>query len=321
MKFYRKYLLIFVLALLAGICLHSLLFFVNLGVPMEQERYVDEWLAKKDAYASSISGRKIIFISGSNTLFGVDTQQIENTLGIPTINYGVHASLFYYTLKRAKEHLAAGDIVILPLEYPYYTWHHDVFDPELSAYLLGYAPSELANLYLSDKLKFIAQQNTKDLATFAYQQIIPAAKNESAYSSQYLNTNGDMTNNHMENKLSDSALQAKSSKAVFKETPLTADAKAELTDFINYCHTNNITIYATWPNFLWNAKEFNGKDLDGIYNIEKFYHEHNVEILGHYTDCLYDVNLFYNTNYHLNDEGKRIHTDYLINLLKEKLPQ
>ena len=282
---------------------------------------MDEWLAKKDAYASSISGRKIMFISGSNTLFGVDTQQIEKALGIPTVNYGTHASLYYYTLHRAQKHLHNGDIVILPLEYPYYDWHHDAFDPELSAYLLGYAPAEITKLHLSDKLKFIAQLHTKDLAKFAYQRIIPPAPKKSTYSSQYLNTNGDMTNNHIENRLSDSALMAKISHPVFKEPPLTADAKAELIDFINYCQANNITVYATWPNFLWPTKEFNGADLDGIHSIEEFYHEHNVEILGKYTDCLYDVNLFYDTPYHLNEEGKRIHTNYLINLLKNKLPK
>ncbi|MBQ1417510.1 MAG: hypothetical protein IIY91_09450, partial [Selenomonas sp.] len=82
---------------------------------------------------------------------------------------------------------------------------------------------------------------------------------------------------------------------------------------------NGIKVYATWPNYLWKEKEFTGKDLDGIHAIEKFYHEHDVEILGNYTDCLYDAELFYDTIYHLNEEGKRIHTDYLIELLKEKL--
>ena len=169
-------------------------------------------------------------------------------------------------------------------------------------------------------LKFTAQQNTIDLAKFAFHRIVPPIKIESGYSSQYLNTNGDMTNNHIEKSYAPSSLKAKIGKEVFKEPPITVDAKSQLTDFINYCQQSNIIIYAAWPNYLWKEKEFSGKDLDGIHAIESFYRDHNVEILGNYNDCLYDAELFYDTIYHLNEEGKRIHTDYLIQLLKEKLP-
>lgn len=288
---------------------------------MEQERYLDEWLYKKDTYANSISGEKIMFISGSNTLFGVDTERIEKTLDTPTVNYGVHAGLSYYNLDRAKKHLKTGDIVILPLEYSYYTWHHDIFEKAFSTYLIGYASTEIKKLTISDKLKFIAQQSTKDLVKFTYHRIIPPPRTEGAYSSHYLNTNGDMTNNHMDKKLTDNALQSKISNTVFSEQPLTTDAKEELSSFIAYCHDNDITIYAAWPNYLWRDKEFTDKDLEGVHAIEDFYHSQNIEILGNYTDCLYDADLFYDTTYHLNEEGKRIHTDYLINLLKDKLPQ
>ena len=261
-----------------------------------------------------------MFISGSNTLFGVDTERIEKALKIPTVNYGVHAGLFYYNLDRAKKHLKPGDIIILPLEYSYYTWHHDIFGEEFSAYIIGYDSTAIKKLTIFDMLKFTAQQNTIDLAKFTFHRIVPPIRIESGYSSQYLNTNGDMTNNHIEKSYAPSSLKAKIGKDVFKEPPLTVDAKSQLTDFINYCQQNNIIIYAAWPNYLWKEKEFSGKDLDGIHAIEKFYRDHNVEILGNYTDCLYDAELFYDGTYHLNEEGKRIHTDYLIQLLKEKLP-
>ena len=296
-----------------------MLFWANFGVPMEQERYLNEWLVKKDAYANSCTGRKIMFISGSNTLFGVDANLIEKSLGICTVNYGTHAALRFYNLERGKKHLRAGDIVILPLEYQFYTWNHDEFDSELGSYLLGYDKSEIEKFSVIDKLKFIVQQNTKDLAKFAYQRIRQPAKNEGEYSSQYLNINGDMTNNHVDKKLPDSALQSKIGNTVFDSQPVSVDAENELTSFINYCQKNNITVYAAWPNFLWRNNEFTGNDLEGIRSIEAFYKSQNVEILGNYDDCLYDVDLFYDTSYHLNEKGKRIHTEYLIQLLKEKL--
>lgn len=319
MNFHRKYLLIFSIALCAGLLIHLLLFWINLGIPMEQERYIQEWLAKKDAYASSIEGRKLLFISGSNSLFGVDTRRIEQELGIPAVNFSTNATMRYYTFKRAQKHLHPGDIVILPLEYPYYTWHHDRFETEQALYLLGYDPSEIQSLPPYDQMKLISQISTRDLVKITWQRIMPPARVEGEYSSQYLNTNGDMTNNSKDKKLPNSALQSKINPKVFTEPPLTADAQQELESFISYCHEKNITVYAAWPNYLWREKSFAGEDLAGIHAIESFYQSHHVEIIGSYTDCLYDSDMFYDTNYHLNEEGKRLHTDYLIRLLRNKI--
>ena len=317
--FHKKCLFIFSVAFIVGLLVHLSLFWVNLGVPMEQERYLNEWLVKKDTYAASIKEPKIIFVSGSSTLFGIDTERIEHELTIPTVNFGVNASLFYYTLKRAQKHLQAGDIVILPLEYPYYTWHHDIFDPEPTCYYLGYDADEIRSLSLSGKMKFISQISTKSLLKFTCQRILTSNHIEGGYSSKYLNINGDMTNNHTDKKMSNSVLQSKINHSVFTEPPLTDDARHELATFINYCHDNNITVYAAWPSYLWKEKKFDGADLAGVNEIENFYRTMNVEILGSYTDCLYDIDMFYDTNYHLNEDGKRIHTDYIIDLLRKKM--
>ena len=102
MKFYSKYLLIFAIALVTGFIFHLALFYFNLGIPNAQEKYLNDWYEKKDAYSSSITGKKIMFISGSNTLFGVDTEKIEKEFGIPTVNYGTNVAMSYYTLHRAK---------------------------------------------------------------------------------------------------------------------------------------------------------------------------------------------------------------------------
>ena len=322
MKFYRKYLVIFTLAILVGLTLHLTLFYVNLGIPNQAARNNNGWLQIKDTYAQSINSPKLVFISGSNTLFGVDTERLEHELSIPTVNYGVNAGLLFYNLHRALPHLHSGDTVILPLEYSFYTYKCIPVETGYAQYITGYDISTFKALPLSIKISIISQLTTRELLKAAYHQLKPPpVDNNNGYDSKYLNANGDMTNNLVAKKTSANVLKGKLNDTVFKNAPVTADAQEELTSFIDYCHTNNITVYAAWPNCLWKEKEFTGKDLDGIHAIEKFYHDHNVEILGNYTDCLYDAELFYDSEYHLNEEGKRIHTDYLINLLKDKLPQ
>ena len=319
MKFYCKYLLIFVAALITGFIFHLALFYFNLGTPNAQEKYLNEWFEKKDAYAGSINGKKLFFISGSNTLFGVDTEKIEQSLHISTVNYGTHVGVKYYTLHRAKKYIHSGDIVILPLEYSFYIYHNNNIEREYALYILGYDKAFFSNLTLYQKFIFISQTDTIDLLKLAVRKYFPKAPNDSAYDAKYLNTNGDMTNYSTKKQMTCEYMLTLIPDRVFKEAPLTPDSKEELTNFINYCHNNNITLYSAWPNYLWRDKAFSENDLESIHTIEKFYREHNVEILGDYTDCLYDADLFYDSTYHLNADGKRIHTEYLIQLLRDKV--
>lgn len=319
MKFYSKYLLIFVTALVAGLTFHLALFYFNLGSPNAQEKYLNEWFEKKDAYANSIAGKKIMFISGSNTLFGVDTEKIEKEFGIPTVNYGTHGGLSYYTLHRAKKHLHSGDIAILPLEYAFYIYHKDDSEIEFINYILGYDPTFFNNYSLKSKLLFISHSNTKELLKMSTKKFYPESPSNSPYDAKHLNSNGDMTYYSAKQQKTNDQMLTLISDKVFGEPPLTPDSKEELANFINFCHENNITLYVAWPNYLWKKKAFSGDDLEGVRTIEKFYRENHVEILGDYTDCLYGAGLFYDTRYHLNAEGKRIHTEYLINLLRDKV--
>lgn len=91
MKVYSKYLIIFSLTFLLCSLLHIGLFYYNLGKPEPSIEQLNQRFLKKDNYAKSIKERKIMFISGSNTLFGVDTEKLEHALHIPVVNYGIHA--------------------------------------------------------------------------------------------------------------------------------------------------------------------------------------------------------------------------------------
>ena len=78
----------------------------------------------KDKYADSIKTKKIVFSSGSNTLYGLNTIEIEKNIGIKSVNLAIHAGLQTdYILYRTKKVLKPGDIVVLPFEYQMLTWN------------------------------------------------------------------------------------------------------------------------------------------------------------------------------------------------------
>ena len=113
---YKKF--IFQLLLFSGlgwICLHVCVYF--LCRPKEWF-WIYNTIRVKENIAHNIHGKKIVFVGGSATLFGIRTEDIEKELKIPTINYGVHAALeIDYILDRVKNILNPGDVVILSLEY------------------------------------------------------------------------------------------------------------------------------------------------------------------------------------------------------------
>ena len=319
MNQYKSCLIVFVGATLAFLFFHVFLFYVNLGVPIEQDRYLQSRLEIKDNYAQSIAGRKIMIIAGSNAIFGIDAAQIEKTLKIPTVNYGVNAGLGYYLFERAKKNLKKGDIVILPLEYRYYESHKNVFENELAIYLTGYDKEYINNsLSFLDKINLITQLRTRDLLRFSYQQIVPPNGEKQRGSREKLDINGDILTNKIEDKKTDEELYAQVKDKVFSDLPLTDDADQKLSDFITWCKANNITVYATWPSYLCHNKVFSESDIEGINEIESFYQKHDVQILGNYSDFLYDVDWFYDTIYHLNERGKQKRTEHLLDLLRDK---
>lgn len=124
----------------------------------------------------------------------------------------------------------------------------------------------------------------------------------------------------VENKKTNEQLMQTIKNTVFVEDEVPCkEFKKEMENFIKYCNEHNIKIYATWPAYLYDKKEFSNPDLEKINNIEEYYNSKNIKVLGNYTDSIYDINLFYDSYYHLNEEGKSIRTKYLINLIKEEI--
>jgi len=62
----------------------------------------------------SITEPKLILVGNSNVAFGIDSSILEESLGMPVVNLGLHGALgnmFHYNM--AKENIRQGDIVVL----------------------------------------------------------------------------------------------------------------------------------------------------------------------------------------------------------------
>lgn len=64
--------------------------------------------------------RHVIVVSGSNTLYSVNSPVLERELGWPVTNFGQHWGVALYAAERLAAVLRPGDVVLAPLEYETY---------------------------------------------------------------------------------------------------------------------------------------------------------------------------------------------------------
>lgn len=322
MRRYRNYLLYVGSIVLFCFALYPALFYLQLGAPTESSRYIQEWFNVKMRYAQRAQGPKLVFVSGSNTLFGIDTAELEARLGLPALNLGSHAGLgLRYILRQARQAVGEGDIVVLPLEYEQYEpgkWEEALVD-----YIAARDPAYFKELSAADKLECMFAMPPKRLLRGVKARFVPDARHEdSAYDSRYLNANGDMTNNAYAKRTPAAVLRAGRRDAVFAAAACPdREAAREISAFIAFCRARGARVLAAYPSFLYKDKAFRGADLERVQEIAAFYATAEVPVLGDYAEFLYDADDFYDTAYHLNDRGKGKRTRQLLSYLRPYVAQ
>lgn len=116
MKRFVLHIVLFLL-LLSGVIAISLLFIPNNKIPD------NSLFASYDKHQRllSITEPKIILVGGSNLPFGVKSKVIEDSLGMPVVNMGLHAGLgMNFILSEVEKDIRQGDVVVVSLEYHHY---------------------------------------------------------------------------------------------------------------------------------------------------------------------------------------------------------
>lgn len=304
---YRKFIItfLFIFVFLFFIA-YPVAFFMILSRPTNTEINLERLWQYKENIAHSISQPKIVFAAGSSVLHGIDTERISRELHIPTVNMGTYAATTTYFMDRIKLSLRSGDILVLPIEYSIYTHrymsdmgtgfiisqHKDFFYDQSIAWQIG----TVYNLGINNILH-IAKM------VFISDDIELNCPNDR------MNTNGDV--NIIRVKKKDVPIPV----SAFDNMEIEPYNIHKLEELISYCSQNNIKVYATWPPFLCPNGEFDGNDRVQIESLKRFYSDHNVEIIGNYTDFLYKQEDMFDTKYHLNDIGRDKYTTKLIEYL------
>ena len=94
----------------------SVAMYVVLSEPVYNETYSAALIDKMERLKTT-EGRKIVVIGGSSVAFGLDSELMQQYVGLPVVNFGLYAALgSLLMLDLAEEYINEGDVVIFAPE-------------------------------------------------------------------------------------------------------------------------------------------------------------------------------------------------------------
>lgn len=333
---HKKLVTLYVALVLSWISLYLLLFHAQFGSPIRAEVWVREVYIVKSHISDRTPGPRIVIISGSNALFGMDSHLMEKRLGCRTINLSLHAGLpLEYLFTRNQRNLKSGDVVIMPLEYEYFIWGQPYTDWFINQ-VVAWDPDYYWDLGLVNKYRFIVafsparvvghlvrKATRKRRPLVSEKSVIARVESnwesgrytqDPIYSSDNIDRRGDVVNRGT--RTGNTGEGYRIDRADFE---LSAYAEKQLSDFATYCSKRGIALFVTWPP----APRSQGMDLTSpivkanVQKIADFLRWHGVAVIGSPTDFLFDPR-FFSDKYHLTQQGAKLRTERLIALLRKE---
>lgn len=310
---------------------------VLIDAPISAEYWVAEMITIKREIVRKYSGKdKIIIAGGSSTLFGFDTEELSRQLKIPVINFGLHAQLkLDKILYEVNELAEKGDVIVLALEPSYYVchdrltpwqvgnviaWDHNAWERMsfqnkielvslVTPSMLGeMVAAEIQKNFYSNKIaaRLEAQENSSVLLKFQ-NRVNPATFKYSAF---HLNSHGDMLS-AAGSKYKGAGWDQNQPNHVCKEV---AD---QLATFIERMKGNGSRVYFANTPYIASAE---GSDLARNAELE-FLKEFKAIgcFIDNRVDLIFDRKYFFNSNMHLNVDGKAARTTLFIDAFRKRM--
>jgi len=287
--------------------------YIQIGNPSQRSKWLYEVYALKEDHAQSIHGRKIVIVSGSNALFGINSKMIEDQFNMPVVNDAVNAGLgMPYILYRSKKILKKGDVAILPLEYQMYQ-KEDEHSMTYIDYVIARDPEYFSTLNIIDQLKLIMSIGFMRTFQGLIAPFHQLKKTSGIYGIQNVNVRGDQINTESSKM---TTRQRKQRDAFQPEKIKSSDLSDEfihyMNDYISWARLHCIRLIFMPPGYMAFDYYKSEKYVKFLDNIKKYYQDANAIYLGKPEDYMYEKKYHYNSVYHLNDVGVTKRTNQII---------
>ena len=257
---------------------------------------------------------KIVIVGGSSVAFGVNSQMIEENLGIPAVNFGLYGPLgTAIMMDLTRGHINEGDIVVLAPETDHQT---------MSLYFNGEAMWDASDSDYTMLFKVQSRDWGEMLGsfwTYAQQKLqfyrYGKPQPDGIYGHDSFNEYGDidyLRDEHVSNDWFNPDVLVDLDTSIIDR-----DYIDHVNEYIDYCEKCGATVYFSWPPMNRLAIP---QDLNGILEFATFVRENfHCPLISNITDYIMDAVYFYDTNYHMTDVGTIEHTARLIRDLQNVL--
>lgn len=266
-------------------------------------------------------GHRIIIDSGSNSKYAIDGKILEKEFNIQSINISDNAGFpLKQKLLRIKKYSNANDIVILPLEWQYYS--REEVGMEFKKRLLGNlnyyynfnsAIEELNQIFNTPFIDYV--NNIKVKYNLYRKQSMYLERNIIKFNE---NDRGTLTNNNKFNI--DMSCDKYILSQQLKNGFYLSDVFKKNIQIIKQLQKRNIHVVFTWPtvvgdNCYSEAYKLTFEKL--VVEIKNYLEANKIPIIGNIYDNKFLSKDRRDTYYHVNNNAKEIRTKQLINSIKQ----
>lgn len=293
--------------------------FLLMTLPLDDtysETFVAE-LSHKFDRLTSIDEPKVIVIGGSSAAFGIDSEALEEHLGMPVVNFGLYATLgTKLMMDLSKANIGEGDIIILSPEMNaqtlslYFnaktTWQAMEGDAKMLRYIAPSDLSAMAGAYYDYGITKL--QYKKDGI-----RLSPSG----VYRRDSFDEYGDISYERPKNVLNGSTgLAYDTTNMIDLDKSIVSD---EFIDYVNeytaWCEKRGATVYFSFCPMNEEAFVMECDSEARIAFFDYLARALSCKVINSPFETTYASGYFYDTNFHLNDAGVTAHTKSLLSAI------
>lgn len=297
----------------------------------ENKQVVGEWWLVnayqfKGIVSDHISTKKIMVVSGSNSLFSIDSKILSEKTNMPVVNLATHAGLdINYHFFIIKKHMKHGDIVVMPLEYEYYTSNGKPTDWFVNN-MTGWGHDYISTLNIYEYIKFLTSitprrlidglaatdKNYVDSIEKVQERIVKNDGNYYGYNYKSFTQSGDI-NFKSNSKTVYERIENGSFDYFSNINKISPYALKKIKEIKEFVERNGGDLVLTWPVTMRNPSFDTSKKetIDNLANIKRMLAMNNISIYCSPSISNIGNQLFIDSQYHTNGYGAFVRSSLL----------
>jgi len=318
-----RYFIYFFLGLFFAFGVWAFLLYSVAHRPTKTSQWIHDAYEKKEQLAANIKEKKIVIVAGSNALFGINSKLLQEALKMPVLNGSVNAGIeLPCILEMAKPLLRDGDIILMPLEYPMYSYDGTP-GIQMIDFILSRHPECFFKLTLKEQL-YIFWHTPLSFVIDAYLNPSTAPVTKGLYGAHNIDEHGDQIGNTLHNRSKEfySAVLQAAKKPQHYGAEFSSDALGwfYLEQFMAWSKKHHIRVIFLPSAFLRNDIYRSDKKERWFYeNLAQEVQKRGWEYRGNPYEYMYEKESFFNTDFHLIQRVRDQRTEQIIRDLKGAL--